>query len=434
MAARRWARWLGVLLLGVGGGLGAQDNQPMDPPPPPPGVSAALDSSRAVRGASMAVSVFIYGPGDAVFERFGHIALAIADAATGEDIAFNWGMFDFNQPNFLGRFLTGDTKYWMAGYPTYAFNAAYQAQNRTIRQLRLNLTPVQRGALADFVAWNAQERNKYYRYDYYRDNCATRVRDALDWVLGGAVRRALDVPGAGRTWRGETARITASDLPVFAGIHVALGRNADQPLSRWDEGFLPEYLGEYLPTVVANGQSLVAGNAILFEAAREPMPATAPKRIVGGLMVGLLLAALISLLDARPTPVTTRLLTGLGVCWYAVGGILGTVLLLAATVTKHAPYMGANLTLMLVHPLWLMAALLWPRRNVASRLGRGAAALAVLLMVLSTAGALLALLPAWRQGSAVVMAVVLPVTQALGLIGWRLVGAPRSVAPRAMMA
>ena len=107
------------------------------PPPSPPGVSAAVDSLRAARGVRLSISLLTYGPGDEVFERFGHIALVVHDSTTGEDIAFNWGMFDFNQPNFLVNFLTGDTKYWMAGFNTLAFNDLYRRDNRRIRrQLR----------------------------------------------------------------------------------------------------------------------------------------------------------------------------------------------------------------------------------------------------------------------------------------------------------
>jgi hypothetical protein len=414
------------------GRLQAQELRPT-PPPPPPGAVAAIDSARAARGASLAVSLFIYGPGDEVFERFGHIALAVADARTGEDIAFNWGMFDFNQPNFLGRFLTGDTRYWMAGYPTFAFNASYQAQNRSIRQLQLNLTPVQRGALYDFVAWNAQEQNKYYRYDYYRDNCATRVRDALDWVLGGALHQGLAVPGAGRTWRGETARITASDVPVFAGIQLALGRHADEPLSRWDESFLPDYLADYLRDIRNGSAPLVVTDLPVFTAQREPLPPVAPKRVIGALAIGLVTATLIMGLAHLAAGGARRgahaALTMIGSTIFLVGGILGTALLLAGTVTKHAPYMGSNLTVTLMHPLWLAAAILWPWRGRPDRKGRAALALSVVIAVVATVGAVVGLLPAMHQRSAVVMAVVLPITQALALAAWQMRDAvPRQVA------
>jgi hypothetical protein len=152
--------------------------------------------------------LYTYGPGLEVFEKFGHIALAVVDSQTGEDVAFNWGMFDFNQPNFYTRFLTGDTKYWMAGYRTAEFNAMYVAQDRTIRKQRLNLTPAQRGALYEFVAWNAREENRYYRYDYYNDNCSTRVRWCMKWPLMPAKRPAGVQPSRPKPRRLRWAKVS----------------------------------------------------------------------------------------------------------------------------------------------------------------------------------------------------------------------------------
>lgn len=387
------------------------DNVAQTPPPPAPGVDARLDSARAARGQSLSVAVYTYGPGNEVFERFGHIALAVTDANTGEDIAFNWGMFAFEDPNFLWRFLTGDTRYWMEGYRTFEFNAAYQAQNRTIRKQVLNLTPAQRGAIYDYVSWNAREENKYYRYDYYNDNCSTRVRDALDWALRGAVKSALDTIRGHHTWRDETARITADDAPVYTGIQIALGRNADKHLTRWQLAFLPEYLADDLGTLRMNGTSLVQQDTVLFRADRTPMPDGAPNRVMTFLAIGLVLGVLVFAL-ARLAPVALGVF---GVLWYAVGGILGTALLLAGTVTKHVPYMGSNLNLTLLSPLLLAAAATWFVRNRATRAGRAGRALAAVVAVIALVGLVLEHLPGFTQGSMLLFMAVVPVHVALAI-------------------
>ena len=106
--------------------------------------------------------------------------------------------------------------------------AAYHELGRTITLQRLDLTPAQAAALRDFVQWNSLDENKYYRYDYFRDNCSTRLRDAIDRVLGGALR-ARDRHRAARRSR-IAARACASRTairPVQLGIDVALGRPAD---------------------------------------------------------------------------------------------------------------------------------------------------------------------------------------------------------------
>lgn len=414
------------------------DNVPATAPPPPPGTVAALDSARAAHGARLRLVLYTYGPGDAVFERFGHVALAVEDTVTGEAVAYNWGMFDFNQPNFLGRFLTGDTRYWMAGYPTLVFNTVYAEHDRRIRAQALALTPLQRGAVADYLAWNAAEENRYYRYDYYNDNCSTRVRDLLDWALGGVVRRAWAAthPG-GLTWRGESVRVTAVSLSAWAGIDVALGRDADRPLTFWQAAFLPEHLADQLAQLqlpagepgpdgagAGAARPLVVRDTVLVASARAPLPAAPPRRWPEALLVGVLLGGLLVALVARGGRGGARVAAVLAAGWLGVGGVLGTALLLAGTVTRHAPYMGHNVTLLHLHPLWLIAAALVPaalwRREGAARGARGVMAL---LVALSTAGLVAAHLPMWRQGGDEVPALVAPVLVALLAALWRRPGA-----------
>ena len=80
--------------------------------------------------SNLTISILTWGPGDYVFERFGHNALRVQDSATGLDLAYNWGMFDFDQPNFLGRFLSGDTKYWVEAFPTQRLVDFYAGMDR----------------------------------------------------------------------------------------------------------------------------------------------------------------------------------------------------------------------------------------------------------------------------------------------------------------
>ncbi len=425
-------RLLAAAMLMASSALAAQSTEATQTPrPPAPGVSASLDSVRAERGARMSVAIITYGPGEFVFEKFGHIALALTDSTTGESIAFNWGMFDFNQPNFLGRFLTGDTNYWMEGYRTADFNAAYMRENRTVRKLELQLSAVQRGAIADFVRWNAQDANKYYRYDYYADNCATRVRDVLNWALQGQLDAPFALPGSGRTWRNETARITASDPLVYPGIQVALGRNADHVLTKWEESFLPDLLANHLAALSvkdANGASmkLVTSDSVRYTADRAPMPEVAPSRVPMALVLGVGLAVLVVLLSRAGSVAVRVVVAVFSVLWFAVGGVLGTALLLAGTVTKHIPYMGANLTVLQLHPLMLVAAVV-----VTASLWRGArtrAALGVSLViaVLSLVGLALQLVPSLYQQSGVVLAVIVPVQAAFAVAILRLRSRVRS--------
>ncbi|MBX9929206.1 MAG: DUF4105 domain-containing protein [Gemmatimonadaceae bacterium] len=221
------------------------------------------------------ISVLTFGPGDQVFEKFGHNALRIRDHRTGSDLAYNWGMFSFNEPNFLGRFLSGTSRYWVAAYPTEQVLEVYAASDRSIVEQRLALPDSVAAALVARVEANALEENKYYAYDYYRDNCSTRLRDHLDAVLGGALRTQLQAQTAERklsSYRTESLRLMWEQPLTRLGINIALGRPADRPIDGWEESFVPMRLRDRLAKVQVGGVPLVRDTRVLYEARRMPEP------------------------------------------------------------------------------------------------------------------------------------------------------------------
>ena len=388
--------------------------------PVPPGVNAVLDSARAARGAQLDVSLITYGPGEDVWEKFGHDAIEVRDTQSGEDNTFNWGTFSFDQPNFYLRFLTGDTKYWMAVDPTAAFNANYVHDNRSIRVQHLALNPVQRAALLEFLSWNAQEANKYYRYDYYNDNCSIRARDALDYVLKGRLQAVLDTGLTPRTWRSETERSVGADPFVYPGIELALGRHADKPLTRWAESFMPERLANAMePLVIRNDEGLryriVDHDSIVSASTRVPMPIDPPQRVSMALLLGLTIAGIVAFLADSRFGVLRALLVAFVALWYLMGGLLGTALVLAGTITKHAPYMGSNLTLWQINPVLLVGAIVVPFALARRSDSRFARTVALAIAALALVGMLLQLVPALSQHSGVVIAVILPVHVAIAI-------------------
>jgi hypothetical protein len=291
----------------------------------------------------------------------------------------------------------------------------------------LALTPVERAALWEYVQWNASDAHKFYRYDYYNDNCSTRVRDLLDRVLLGRLKTAVNASPSPtpRTWRGETARVLAYNVPLYAGIEVALGHRADRLLSPWDEEFLPEHMATHLAATSltnAQGQSyrLVAQDTVLYTSSRAPIPADPPSWLAYSIVVGLTLAGVLAALaDARATAARVAV-TALAALWYLLGGLLGTALLLAATVTKHAPYMGANTTLLALQPLMLVAAVLVPLALWRSHGTRAARGIAMLIAGMSLCALLVQLVPMFAQSSGVVLAVVVPVHIAFAIALLRL--------------
>src|SRR5690242_2482190 len=128
-------------------------------------------------GEALRVDLYTYGPGEIYWERFGHDALVLTDVRDGQAIAFNYGLFDFNQQDFFYNFARGRMNYMAAAWPLADDLSEYEGEGRWIVAQRLNLTPEQRAHLRDFLVWNVQPENARYAYDYYTANCTTRLRD-----------------------------------------------------------------------------------------------------------------------------------------------------------------------------------------------------------------------------------------------------------------
>jgi uncharacterized membrane protein (Fun14 family) len=365
-------------------------------------------------GSEIRVYLMTLGPGDAVWERFGHNAIVVEDASIGQSIAYNWGMFDFEEPGYVARLMKGRMIYWMAGYPTDAFVNAYVQQNRTIWMDELNLTPQQRIAMRDFVAWNALETNKFYRYDYYRDNCSTRVRDAIDHVLGGPLRTAWTAIPTEATYRSHTQRLTFDDPVTYTGLELAMGHPIDVPLTAWEEGFIPMELRKWVLQArvrAANGREvpLVTRSTTVFEAQRAALPEQAPNLIVWYLLAGLLIAGLMFLLGRRPVTATRKpILIGVLGLWCLLVGFFGTLIVLLWAFTDHSVTYN-NENILQANPFVLALGGFAVVALATGRAQKTAARLALLVGGLSVLGFVLQVFPGLDQVNGEMIALLMPV-------------------------
>ena len=318
-------------------------------------LGAPLGAQRTIDWASKPVFLMTMGQGDEVFEKFGHNALVVWDDGMGQPLVYNWGMFDFAQPNFIGRFLTGDTKYWMAPGTLDGTLAQYRQLNRTVTLQELHLTPSQKQQLVELLATNALEANKYYRYDYYRDNCSTRARDAIDVVTGGALSRVMQVSTGRGSYRWHTRRLLAYSTPLYFGSQLVLGVDADAPLTAWQEAFLPRSLSEGVARVempAAEGlpaRLLASPVDTVFAATRDPEPVTVAPRIALAALIGIAVGLLLLGLSRIGAAGASLAIGG----WSILCAAFGTVLLLAWFATKHV-FMAGNPSVALLSPAWLV--------------------------------------------------------------------------------
>lgn len=348
-------------------------------------------------GANLEVSLVTYGPGETYWERFGHDAIELRDTVSGEAFNFNYGVFDFNEKNFFVNFARGRMHYLMDAGPSAQDESYYVGAGRSVTRQALALSPAQAAALRDFLLWNLRPENAGYAYDYYVDNCTTRVRDALDKALGGVLAAQLKARAGGMTYRQQTVRLMSAQPWLMLVLDLGLGPYADRPLNAWQESFLPEVLQAQLREVrVEDGhgalQPLVRDEQLVSPNRLRAPPATAPDLRLPLALAGLLLAALF-VLARRGWPTGYALL---GTLYLPVAGLVGLLLLVLWTLTTHHSAW-ANANLLLFNPLaFMLLPTLWRARRglAASRFIDGVIALQLLACMVAV---LLHLLPGTVQ-------------------------------------
>ncbi len=372
-----------------------------------------------------------FGPGRQVWERFGHNALWIHDPIHGTDEAYNYGLFDFHQQNFLLRFIRGQMWYWMAGFPAEQYLRQYERDNRSIWVQELELSPTAKRELQRFLEWNAEPEHRFYHYDYYRDNCSTRVRDALDRVLAGALRtQTVSVP-TGTTYRFHTQRLTANDPLISTGLLVALGPGVDRPISAWEEMFLPLKMREHVRRVTVPGPGgtrvpLVRSERTLFESSEPPPPEAPPSWLPWYLALGLAIGGAAFGLSRRAresAPARFGFLVVVG-GWSLAAGLAGLILAGLWGLTDHVmAYRNENLLQLSPLALLLVPGMVWVVRGTAR--ARVAATVALVVAGLALLGLALKLVPGFDQRNGPVIAMALPAQLGIAAAFRRLAQVPR---------
>ncbi len=310
----------------------------------------ALLLSPLFAAAAPRIGVMTMQPGEVFWERFGHDAVVVDDPSRGEAVSYNFGFFDPTEPGFVGNFVAGRMRYALVALPLREDLATYRDEGRGVRIQWLDLAPAQAQSIADALEHNARPENSRYRYDYFRDNCATRVRDAIDRGLGGLLHERLAASSLGDTYRSEATRLASPAHWMWLGFEIGLGPNADVPLSRWDDSFVPMRFADNLRGIrLADGRPLVAAEEQLLPHRIAPEPGDPSNAWWPYALAGLALAALI-LVTAKRRP---RLLAACAIPFWLSCGLVGALLLYLWLGTEHWAAW-ANHNLLLLDPLCLL--------------------------------------------------------------------------------
>lgn len=290
----------------------------------------------AVRGEVPRVSLLTAMPGGEVYELEGHTGLRVCSSEG--DYVVNWGIFDFNSPNFVYRFVKGETDYLCAAYPTEHFLADYRSQGRAVVEQPLLLDSVQTMRLLGLLEENLRPENRVYRYNYVKDNCATRPMLLIERASG----RELIASDEPRTSFRNEMRRYHRDYPWYQfGIDLALGRGIDGPIGSREAAFAPVSLMNDIRQSPLVGPAQTIGEQTL-EHHRTPF-------ILSPMAVGILLLILSLTLRGRAGKVFDSVL-------FTLFGLTGCIIFFLVFFSTHEAT-SPNLLLLWLNPLCLLGAI-----------------------------------------------------------------------------
>ena len=306
-------------------------------------------------GSAATVSILTCNPGTDVYSMYGHTAIRVSDPAMGLDAVFNYGVFSFESPNFIYRFAKGQTDYLMVGQRFASFLPEYEKDKRSVYEQVLNLSVEGKNKLFRALLENAKPENREYRYNFFMDNCATRVRDMVERNGGGTVHFSDNHPI--ESYRDLIKKFHHSFRWIDLGIDLLVGKKAEQPVSAYGQMFLPEYLQDQFANaeIITDGttQPLVLETRTLVEYPNSKLKSDLPwPAIVFGLIF--LLVATISVrgfLHKKNTDWLDYWLLGLS-------GFAGMIIGWFTLYSEH-PAMCPNYNLLWAFPANLLFAFVW---------------------------------------------------------------------------
>lgn len=291
--------------------------------------------------------------GDEIYSLFGHSAIRIKDRNSNLDLVYNWGMFEFgnNELDFQLKFAKGKLKYYMAEETYAGFIASYQWEKRTVREQILNLNYEQKIAFWKAIQLNYLPENRYYKYDFFFDNCSTRIGELLRKVLGEKVSFE-ELPTANQfTYRQLIDKQVSNSQPWSDfGIDLALGAKIDKLATTEEMQFLPKYLEKSISiaSLKQNGLPLVLSTNVLVKGEDRKVKeyeGTTPSFVTWSIFI---LGLIIHLINIRGLSLVFDSI------YFLLISILGIVVLLLWFATDHQPTK-LNYNLLWASPIYLVS-------------------------------------------------------------------------------
>ncbi|KAA6344175.1 hypothetical protein EZS27_008190 [termite gut metagenome] len=312
---------------------------------------------------SVRLSLLTCAPGEEIYSLFGHTAIRYEYPKKHIDYVFNYGLFSFNTPNFIWRFVKGKTDYSLGVTEYRYFAMEYGYDNRAVWQQTLNLTSEEKERLAELLIENSRPENRIYRYNFLFDNCATRPRDKVEECLDGNIHYTNT--GQKQTFRDIIYECTLNHKWSRFGIDFCLGSKADEPADDRQKMFAPRYLMAYFSSAVitdnkGNQRPLVSDTSTIVET-KDVVSSTGgfPLSPMQTTFLWLMIIVSVTLFGLKKQ----RCFWGIDVVLFSISGLMGCIVAFLSFVSEH-PAVSPNYLIVVFHPLHLLCLPFVIRREI----------------------------------------------------------------------
>lgn len=226
------------------------------------GLFLLLASVNLMAQNNLEISILTCESGEELYATFGHTAIRVIDYAKQKDLVYDYGNFDFETPFFMLKFLRGSLDYHLDVMSFSTFQKGYQRANRGVIEQKLNLDPATKQKIHQQLLLNLQSENRYYKYDFLKDNCVTRIRDIINQYA------TIQVPTSPeKTHRAYLKEYLVSKKWLAFGIDILLGSKVDKCLTTNEAIFLPSGLSESLKNyrVIETNKPLIGKQRVVVK-------------------------------------------------------------------------------------------------------------------------------------------------------------------------
>ena len=228
-------------------------------------LSTTLFSQAKKLSPQAEISILTIAPGTSLNDAFGHSGFRVKDSKYGLDVVYNYGIYDFNTPNFYTKFAQGKLNYLIGKNYFTDFYNSYVRQNRTIEEQLLNINEAEKQKLFNYLETNYKPENRGYLYDFFFDNCATKIKDVTAKNLSNTITFNTPKELQPESFRTLIQNQLETNSWGSVGIDLALGSVIDKQATAEEHMFLPKYIHLFFNEATVANKPLVKKDFVLFK-------------------------------------------------------------------------------------------------------------------------------------------------------------------------